>query len=65
MRSVVAPNVAHGVSMNGCAPDLIDRFVRSADPDAVDGRCLDAIPRPPFYAPIVDGGIDHGKGTVP
>lgn len=52
-RHVVAPNVGHGVSMQGCAPDLIERFVRDADPKAIDGACLATIPRPPFYAPIV------------
>ncbi len=64
-RHLVAPNIGHGVSINGCAPDLIERFVRTADPSAIDGACLAAIPRPPFFAPIDDGPRDRTTGVVP
>lgn len=53
-RSLVAPNLGHGVSPQGCAPELIERFIRSADPAAIDGKCLLDIPRPPFFAPLAD-----------
>ena len=53
-RHVVAPNVGHGVSMQGCAPDLIDRFVRTADEKAPDATCLAAIPRPLFLQRVVE-----------
>ena len=54
-RNVVAPQIGHGVSLQGCAPDLIERFVRSADPLSVDGGCLRNIPRPAFFTALVDG----------
>jgi pimeloyl-ACP methyl ester carboxylesterase len=51
-RSLVAPNLAHGISPQGCAPDLIDRFIRKADPVALDAACLERIPRPPFFQAV-------------
>lgn len=58
-RAVVAPNVGHGVSGQGCAPDLIERFVRGADAAPLDPKCLEAIPRPPFFTPVVEA--QHGS----
>ena len=54
VRHLVAPNVGHGVSTAGCAPDLIEKFIRSADPKALDGKCLKDIPRPSFVDAIVE-----------
>lgn len=54
-KHVVAPNIGHGVSMHGCAPDLIKRFVEDGNADKVDGSCLNKLPRPVFFQPLVAG----------
>jgi pimeloyl-ACP methyl ester carboxylesterase len=53
---VVAPNLAHGVSMHGCAPDLLAAFIRNAGADGLDLDCLDRLPAPRFFAPPTDEG---------
>jgi pimeloyl-ACP methyl ester carboxylesterase len=50
-RHFVAPRVGHGVSLHGCAPRLIDTFVRTPSA-ALDGKCLERIPRPLFVLPL-------------
>ncbi|MGE5337737.1 MAG: alpha/beta fold hydrolase [Gemmatimonadota bacterium] len=47
---LVAPNLGHGVSSHGCAPDLITRFVRQAGFAGIDGACLAGLPAPTFFA---------------
>lgn len=54
-RNLVAPNLGHGVSLQGCAPDLIDRFIRTKDASVLNPHCLEAMPRPPFFSPVVPG----------
>ena len=51
-RQFVAPNLAHGVSLHGCAPRLIERFIRAGSAAQVDGSCLARIPRPLFLLPV-------------
>ena len=51
-RHLVAPNLGHGVSAQGCAPMLVSRFVRDASFERVDGDCLARIPAPGFFAAI-------------
>ena len=51
-RHFVAPQVGHGVSMHGCAPRLIESFVRAGNARQLDGRCLERIPRPLFVLPL-------------
>jgi len=51
-RHFVAPHLGHGVSLHGCAPRLIDAFVRKASADGLDGKCLERIPRPLFLLPL-------------
>ena len=51
-RHLVAPHLGHGVSLHGCAPRLIDAFIRKADAAGVDGKCLERIPRPLFALPL-------------
>jgi pimeloyl-ACP methyl ester carboxylesterase len=50
-RHAVAPNLSHGVSGHGCAPRLIEKFIRGADAGALDAACLKRIPRPLFALP--------------
>jgi len=50
-RHLVAPQLAHGVSAQGCAPRLIERFVKAASADGLDGQCLERLPRPLFVLP--------------
>jgi pimeloyl-ACP methyl ester carboxylesterase len=53
---LVAPNLGHTVSLSGCAPDIVEGFIKSPDGPPPDGSCLIAIPRPPFFEPIIEGG---------
>lgn len=48
-RHLVAPNLGHGVSSQGCAPELVARFVRQANFDGIDAACLARLPAPPFF----------------
>jgi pimeloyl-ACP methyl ester carboxylesterase len=50
-RHLVAPHLGHGVSMQGCGPELVQRFVRQATFDGIDGGCLERLPAPPFFQP--------------
>ena len=65
VRHLVAPHVGHGVSMQGCAPDLIERFVKRADAASIDGACLQSIPRPLFFAPVVEAKRERESEVVP
>ncbi len=51
-RHVVAPQLGHGVSLHGCAPRLIEAFVRKGSAADIDGKCLQRIPRPMFVMPL-------------
>ena len=51
-RHFVAPNLGHGVSLHGCAPRLIEQFVKKADAKPLDGKCLERLPRPLFLLPM-------------
>jgi pimeloyl-ACP methyl ester carboxylesterase len=50
-RHLIAPHLGHGVSSQGCAPELLARFVRQASFDKIDGACLERLPTPPFFRP--------------
>ncbi len=50
-RHAVAPRLSHGVSAQGCAPRLIEKFVREADARSLDVSCLERLPRPFFVLP--------------
>jgi pimeloyl-ACP methyl ester carboxylesterase len=50
-RHFVAPRLGHGVSLHGCAPRLIETFVRTPSA-SLDGKCLERIPRPLFVLPL-------------
>ena len=47
---LVAPNLGHGVSLQGCAPEQITRFVRRASFEDLDRGCLARLPPPRFFA---------------
>ena len=51
-KHFVAPQIGHGVSAHGCATRLIESFVRAGNADALDGKCLEKIPRPLFMLPM-------------
>ncbi len=51
-RHFTAPQLGHGVSMHGCAPHLIEEFVRKGTAEGLDGSCLERIPRPLFVLPL-------------
>lgn len=51
-RHLVAPHVGHGVSLRGCAPRLVESFIRKADAKDLDASCLERIPRPLFMLPL-------------
>jgi pimeloyl-ACP methyl ester carboxylesterase len=52
----VAPHLAHGVSMQGCAPELVAGFIRNAGATGVDLDCLSKLPAPRFFAPPTGEG---------
>ena len=51
-RHFVAPHLGHGVSLHGCAPRLVENFIRAGSAAALDGKCLQRIPRPLFILPL-------------
>ena len=51
-RHFVAPQIGHGVSLHGCAPRLIESFIRAGNASELDGKCLERIPRPLFVMPL-------------
>lgn len=53
-KLLVAPHVGHGVSLQGCGARLVERFITDGNAAHVDGACLEAIPRPPFFS-LPDG----------
>lgn len=55
----VAPNIGHGVSIRGCAPKLIKKFIEGASVAGLDGKCLERLPRPMYYAPMRARAADN------
>ena len=51
-KHFVAPALGHGVSLHGCAPRLIETFIRAGSAKDLDGKCLQRIPRPLFVLPL-------------
>jgi pimeloyl-ACP methyl ester carboxylesterase len=48
---VIAPHLAHGVSMQGCAPELITEFIRRATAAGLSVDCLTGLPAPDAFTP--------------
>lgn len=58
-RHVVVEGAGHGVLGQGCAPELLQRFVEADDQEAalaLDAGCLARRPRPPAFEPPGAGG---------
>jgi pimeloyl-ACP methyl ester carboxylesterase len=51
-KHVVAPQLGHGVSLHGCAPRLVESFIRAGSAADIDGKCLQRLPRPLFMVPL-------------
>jgi pimeloyl-ACP methyl ester carboxylesterase len=52
-RHLVAPGQGHNVFGNGCAPQLMGRFIASANARDLDAGCLQRLaPPPPFVGPF-------------
>jgi len=51
-RHLVAPGQGHNVFGNGCAPQLMGKFIASANAQGLDADCLQQLaPPPPFVGP--------------
>lgn len=50
---VIVPNAGHGVMGQGCARELVFRFIAADEKDALalDASCVRKIPRPPAFQP--------------
>jgi pimeloyl-ACP methyl ester carboxylesterase len=54
-RHIVAPNLGHGVMMQGCMPDLLFRFFNANSNETAmkfDAKCVESIPAPSFFVPF-------------
>ncbi|HEX3099197.1 MAG TPA: alpha/beta hydrolase [Usitatibacter sp.] len=51
-RHFIAPHLGHGVSLHGCAPHLVEEFIRKGSAATLDGSCLAKIPRPLYMLPL-------------
>lgn len=49
VRHLVIPARGHHVGFQGCTPDIIARFVASADPAALNAGCLDRMKAVPLF----------------
>ena len=55
-KHIVVKNAAHTVAMTTCASDIINEFLTSLNPNALDETCLDDIPKESFMTNL-NGGI--------
>lgn len=62
-RHVIVPGTGHGVLSTGCGMRLIREFLDRGTPDGLDGRCLEALKRPPFFT--TPSGPDPAPATTP
>lgn len=51
-KHLVATHLGHGVSLHGCAPRLLEKFITAGSAANLDAKCLERIPRPMFLMPI-------------
>nr|WP_316642169.1 alpha/beta hydrolase [uncultured Roseateles sp.] len=59
---ITVPNAGHGVMGQGCARELVFRFIAAEDKDALalEAGCVTRIPRPPAFQPV---GTSPGPGS--
>ena len=49
-RHVVSPGASHGVSLRGCTPNVIAKFLKEPEKLAeLDTSCIEGSQRPPFF----------------
>ena len=48
-RHIVVPGSGHITLTRGCVPQLVGKFLETADPAAIDPACVEALARPPFF----------------
>ena len=48
-RHLVVPGVGHGTTLEGCVPEIVARFIETADPSAPEAACLERLERGPFF----------------
>ena len=48
-RHFVVPGAGHITFMRGCVPEMVAAFLQRASADGLDGSCLTALSRPPFF----------------
>ena len=58
-RHLVAAGQGHGVITRGCVPTLVEAFVRTADPKAVNAECLHTLRPAPLFLDFA------GPGSAP
>lgn len=46
---LIAPTMAHNVSIRGCAPKLVQKFLELGSVDELDGSCIDELRAMPFF----------------
>jgi len=59
---IVIENAAHTVAMSTCASDIINEFLTSLKPKALDESCLEDVPNESFLTSL-NGGVLNG-GTI-
>jgi pimeloyl-ACP methyl ester carboxylesterase len=55
-KHFVVPGAGHITLMRGCVPELVAAFLTAASADHLDGGCLAALTRPPFFSNYTEPG---------
>ena len=55
-KHFVVPGAGHITLMRGCVPELMATFLDAASADRLDGGCLAALTRPPFFTSYTEPG---------
>jgi pimeloyl-ACP methyl ester carboxylesterase len=48
-KHFVVPGAGHITLTRGCVPAMVGAFLAAASTDGIDGKCLSALARPPFF----------------
>ena len=64
-RHIVVPGSGHITLTRGCVPQLVGKFLDTADPSALDPACVEALARPPFFVtptgPVVPASAESPR----